>query len=61
MTVRHTADWIPKQYHDQQITALTDRCVLAEAAVVDLLNLIDEDVLKRHLYDWLAAVKELVA
>lgn len=52
--------WIPRQYHDQQVTVLTDRCAAAESAIVDLLMLIDEDVLKRHHYDRLAAVKELL-
>lgn len=55
------SDYVPKRYHDQQVTALTDRCVLAEAAIVDLLCLIDEDILKRNHFDWLAAVRELMS
>lgn len=52
-------DYIPRRYHDQQVTALTDRCVLAENALADLLIMIDPDLLPRHHFDWLAAVREL--
>lgn len=54
------SDYVPRQYHDQQVTALTDRCVAAENALADLLIMIDPDCLVRHHYDWLAAVKELL-
>lgn len=54
-------DFIPRQYHDQQVTALTERCIAAESAIVDLLMLIDEDVLTRNGHDWLLAVQELTA
>jgi hypothetical protein len=54
------SDYIPKQYHDQQVTALTIRCTMAENAIVDLLMLIDEDILKRNGHDWLLAVHELI-
>lgn len=54
------SDYIPRKYHESTVTALTDRCVAAESAIVDLLMMIDEDILTRHGHDWLAAVKELI-
>lgn len=53
-------DYIPRRYHDQQVTALTDRCVAAETAIIDLLNVIAPEVFKSNHYDWLLAVRELL-
>lgn len=53
--------WIPQDLHDQQIASLSDRVVVAEESVKALLNLIDPELLARHLHDYVAAVKELVA
>jgi hypothetical protein len=55
------SDFVPREYHDRQVTALTDRCVAAENALADLLIMLDPEVLVRHGYDWAAAVKELLA
>lgn len=55
------SNYISRKLYDRDITALTDRCIAAETCVVDLLNLIDADLLKRHDCDWLAAVREITA
>jgi hypothetical protein len=55
------SDYVPRRYHDQQVTALTDRCAAAESAIRALVLLIDGDLMLRHAYDWQAAVKELLA
>jgi hypothetical protein len=55
------SDYIPRDLHDRQVAALTDRCVEAEAALLNLLDIVDPTVLVRHGYDWAAAVKELLA
>jgi UDP-N-acetylenolpyruvoylglucosamine reductase len=54
------SDYIPRKLHDQHVLVLTDRCVAAEQAVLDLLNTIDPEILERHGHDWLAAVRELL-
>jgi hypothetical protein len=53
------SDYVPREYYDRNVLALTDRCVAAENALVDLLTMIDAGLLQRHAGDWLAAVKEL--
>lgn len=55
------SDFIPRQYYQQQVTALEGRCVAAEGALVDLLHFIDPDILERNAFDWKAAVRELVS
>lgn len=55
------SDFIPRQYYQQQVTALEGRCVAAETALKDLLRFIDPDILERNAFDWLAAVQELLS
>ncbi len=55
------SDYVPRQYYDRQITALTARSIQAEEALVSLLQFIDPDILTRHHGDYLSAVKELVS
>lgn len=54
------ADYIPRRYHEQQVDALTDRCVATETALIQLLDFIDDDILDRNGCDWLRAVQELM-
>lgn len=54
------ADYIPRRYHEQQITALTDRSIQAEEMLANLLRFIDPDIMERNGFDWLRAVQELI-
>jgi hypothetical protein len=56
-----SGSWIPKDLHDKTVTVLTDRVVLAEDCLKALLHSIDPELLERHLYDYVAAVKELTS
>lgn len=55
------SDYIPRRYHEQQVTALEGRCVAVEGALTDLLHFIDPDILERNAFDWKAAVQELLS
>jgi hypothetical protein len=46
--------------HQKHVAVLTDRCAQAEGCLTTLLNSIDPELLERHHFDWVAAVKELV-
>ena len=55
------SSYVPRDVHDRNVMALTDRYAAAEACVIDLLTLINPEWRQRHAGDWLAAVKELTA
>jgi hypothetical protein len=52
---------IPRHLHDAAISSLQDRCSQAEQMLVALLNSIDPELLERHHFDYVAAVKELTS
>ena len=59
-TTPQQSDYVPRRYHEQQVTALTIRSLTAENNLVALLDFIDSAIVERHHGDWLAAVKELL-
>lgn len=49
------------ELHQKHVAVLTDRCAVVESALKDLLNSLDPELLERNGFDYVAAVKELLA